>query len=273
LDQLVGILPVRRLLASMGDQNFDEAALLQLAGPLLHSLGNRRFSQLAFFQENRQRIGFVVDEYGEILGLLTWKTSLKSLSATSRPHSPDSIKTQLDADRRRHRRRLTLPAGHKPHARTQFPARWPENPERAHSGTLSGHSRSRYQHQAVNGIAVEILQTQDRSVVTVRIFRPETGIELQPTTFTNNRLRSIIRRSKRHLTIDQWRQPLKILHSAAWRVRSSRPGNSRRPRPNNCWLRRSSAKISLIEQIIIQPESSALWICPLCRRHLRLPIA
>src|SRR5574343_1016668 len=72
LDQLVGILPVRRLLASLGDPDFDEATLLgQLQAPYYIPAKTAVFSQLAFFQENRQRIGFVVDEYGDILGLLT----------------------------------------------------------------------------------------------------------------------------------------------------------------------------------------------------------
>jgi hypothetical protein len=72
LDQLVGILPVRRLLASLGDPGFDLASLLeQLQPPYYIPARTPVFSQLAFFQENRQRIGFVVDEYGDILGLLT----------------------------------------------------------------------------------------------------------------------------------------------------------------------------------------------------------
>ena len=72
LDQLLGILPARRLLAAVGDDDFDEDALsAQIQTPYYIPAGTPAFSQLAFFQENRQRIGFVVDEYGEILGLLT----------------------------------------------------------------------------------------------------------------------------------------------------------------------------------------------------------
>lgn len=92
LDQLVGVLPVRRLLASIGDPEFDKESLLsQLQAPYYIPAGTAVFSQLAFFQENRQRIGFIVNEYGEILVYSRWKI-LKSLLATSLPHSPDWIK-------------------------------------------------------------------------------------------------------------------------------------------------------------------------------------
>jgi Mg2+/Co2+ transporter CorB len=50
----------------------EESGLLEHIQPAYYvPAGTAVFSQLAFFQENRQRIGFIVDEYGEILGLLT----------------------------------------------------------------------------------------------------------------------------------------------------------------------------------------------------------
>ena len=57
-------------------------------------------------------------------------------------------------------------------------------------------------------VAVEILKTQDRSVVTVRIFRPEPCSD-GPTSFTNKRPRSIIKRSKTAFKRIQWQQTLK----------------------------------------------------------------
>lgn len=176
LDQLVGILPVRRLLSSLGDPDFDEAALLQqLQAPYYIPSGTPVFSQLAFFQENRQRIGFVVDEYGEILGLLTMEdiieefvgdftTSIPGLGQELHWTSEGDVIVEGSRPLRDINRMLEL----------DFPLDGPK--------TLNGLILEHFQDIPesgisikLSGIPVEILQTQDRSVVTVRIFRPETG--------------------------------------------------------------------------------------------------
>lgn len=173
LDQLVGVLPVRRLLAGIGDPDFDMAALQsQLQAPYYIPAGTAVFSQLAFFQENRQRIGFVVDEYGEILGLLTlediieefvgeFTTSLPGLDKSLSWGNDGSIIVEGSRPLRDINRMLDL----------QFPLDGPK--------TLNGLILEHFQDIPeagvsikLTGIAVEILQTQDRSVVTARIFRP-----------------------------------------------------------------------------------------------------
>ncbi|MDP3540625.1 MAG: CNNM domain-containing protein [Azonexus sp.] len=174
LDQLVGILPVRRLLASIGDSEFDEAALLsQLQAPYYIPAGTAVFSQLAFFQENRQRIGFVVDEYGEILGLLTlediieefvgdFTTTLPGLGHTLKWSPTGEAIVEGSRSLREINRMLDL----------DFPLDGPK--------TLNGLILEHFQDIPesglsikMNGIAVEVLQTQNRSVITVRIYRPE----------------------------------------------------------------------------------------------------
>ncbi|MBS1132687.1 MAG: CBS:Protein of unknown function DUF21:Transporter-associated region [Proteobacteria bacterium] len=176
LDQLIGILPVRRLLASLGDPDFDEPALLQqLQPPYYIPAGTPVFSQLAFFQENRQRIGFVVDEYGEILGLLTMEDIIEEFVGdftTSLPglghelHWTEAGNAIVEGSRplRDINRMLDL----------NFPIDGPK--------TLNGLILEHFQDIPESGISiklagvpVEILQTQDRSVVTARIFRPEAG--------------------------------------------------------------------------------------------------
>ncbi len=173
LDQLVGILPVRRLLASLGDPEFDETALLsQLQAPYYIPAGTAVFSQLAFFQENRQRIGFVVDEYGEILGLLTLEDIIEEFVGdftTSLPGLGNSLQWndegQAIVEGSRSLRDINRMLG------LEFPLDGPK--------TLNGLILEHFQDIPeadvsirLAGIPIEILQTQDRSVVTVRIFRP-----------------------------------------------------------------------------------------------------
>lgn len=173
LDQLVGVLPVRRLLGNIGDINFDEAGLLsQLQAPYYIPSGTPVFSQLAFFQENRQRTGFVVDEYGEILGLLTlediieefvgeFTTSVPGLGYSLTWDADGSVIVEGSRQLRDINRMLDL----------KFPLDGPK--------TLNGLILEHFQDIPeagvsikLTGIAVEILQTQDRSVVTARIFKP-----------------------------------------------------------------------------------------------------
>jgi Mg2+/Co2+ transporter CorB len=173
LDNLLGILPVRRLLGSIGDSEFDEAGLLEQIQPAYYvPAGTAAFSQLAFFQENRQRIGFVVDEYGEILGLLTlediieefvgeFTTSLPGLDKSLNWGPDDSVIVEGSRQLRDINRMLDL----------KFPLDGPK--------TLNGLILEHFQDIPetgvsikLTGIPVEILQTQDRSVVTARVFRP-----------------------------------------------------------------------------------------------------
>lgn len=173
LDQLVGLLPVRRLLSSLGIPEFDEATLIQqLQPPYYIPAGTPVFSQLAFFQENRQRIGFVIDEYGEILGLLTLEDIIEEFVGeftTSMPGLGHELTWSAEGDAvvegtrqlRDINRMLDL----------NFPTDGPK--------TLNGLILEHFQDipeagigLKLAGIPVEILQTQDRSVVTAKIFRP-----------------------------------------------------------------------------------------------------
>lgn len=173
LDQLIGILPVRRLLASLGDPDFDEAALLQqLQAPYYIPAGTPVFSQLAFFQENRQRIGFVVDEYGEILGLLTLEDIIEEFVGdftTSLPGLGNSLawsqEGQVIVEGFRPLREINRMLG------LNFPLDGPK--------TLNGLILEHFQDIPESdvsiklaGVPVEILQTKDRSVVTVRMYHP-----------------------------------------------------------------------------------------------------
>lgn len=173
LDQLVGILPVRRLLASIGDPEFDKEVLLsQLQPPYYIPAGTAVFSQLAFFQENRQRIGFIVDEYGEILGLLTLEDIIEEFVGdftTSLPGLGHKLKWSPDGD--------VIVEGSRPLREVNrmlglnFPLDGPK--------TLNGLILDYFQDIPeaglsikLNNVLIEILQTRDRSVINVRIYRP-----------------------------------------------------------------------------------------------------
>ncbi|MGD9945950.1 MAG: HlyC/CorC family transporter [Burkholderiaceae bacterium] len=72
INRVVGLLHVRRALGLLQRAHFDADDLRALLSePYFVPSGTPVFRQLQFFQENRQRVALVVDEYGEVLGLLT----------------------------------------------------------------------------------------------------------------------------------------------------------------------------------------------------------
>lgn len=174
LDQLIGILPVRRLLANIGDPEFDEAALIaQLQAPYYIPAGTPVFSQLAFFQENRQRIGFVVDEYGEILGLLTLEDIIEEFVGeftTSLPGLGQTLAWSANGEAIVEGSRLLRDINRM--LGLEFPLDRPK--------TLNGLILEHFQDipeaglsVKLSGVPVEVLQTRDRSVITARIHRPD----------------------------------------------------------------------------------------------------
>lgn len=64
----------------------------QIPGPYYVPANTAVFSQPQFFQENRQRNGLVVDEYGEMLGLITLEDIIEELDR--RVHHIDSVKSE-----------------------------------------------------------------------------------------------------------------------------------------------------------------------------------
>lgn len=80
LDHIVGILHVRRALALMQREQFTSDELRELLHePYFIPSDTALLSQLQRFQERHIRLGLVVDEYGELLGLVTLENILEEI--------------------------------------------------------------------------------------------------------------------------------------------------------------------------------------------------
>jgi len=80
LDNVAGILHVRKVLNATRREQIDMQGLRAIIRePYFVPEGTPLLTQLTNFQENQRHMGLVVDEYGEILGLVTMKDILEEI--------------------------------------------------------------------------------------------------------------------------------------------------------------------------------------------------
>jgi Mg2+/Co2+ transporter CorB len=173
LDDIVGILPLKQVVSLPPGDEIDAEALMPLLRPAYFvPAGTPLLTQLTQFQNDRQRLALVVDEYGELLGLVTIEDIIEEIIGdftTAAPGAGDSWRREADGSvivdgmvpLRVLNRRLS----------TRFPLDGPK--------TLNGLILEQLGDIPDAGLAfdlagqrVEILQTEDRAVKVVRLAAP-----------------------------------------------------------------------------------------------------
>jgi len=80
LDNVVGMLHVRKVLNATRHEQIDKEGLREIVREAYYvPEGTALLTQLTNFQENQRHMGLVVDEYGELLGLVTMKDILEEI--------------------------------------------------------------------------------------------------------------------------------------------------------------------------------------------------
>lgn len=89
LNNIVGIVHTRRVLHQAQGEEFTVEALKQiLREPYFIPVGTALLTQLQHFQENQRKFGIVVDEYGELQGLVTVEDILEEIVGEFTTRSP-----------------------------------------------------------------------------------------------------------------------------------------------------------------------------------------
>ena len=170
---IIGVLHQRRLLASAFAGEIDQAVLRErMSEPYFIPAATPIYTQLQFFRENRQRMGLVVDEYGEIEGLVTLEDIIEELVGkfTTRQsdfggalswNGDDAVLVDGATSLRELNRMLEL----------DFPLDGP----RTLNGLIVEHLQDIPEVGVclrAGGVPMEIVQTQDRKIKMVRLHRP-----------------------------------------------------------------------------------------------------
>jgi len=172
-ERVVGVLHLRRVVSRALESGFDADEIRELVSPPYFVPADTHvYAQLQFFQENRQRMALVVDEYGELLGLVTVDDIIEEIVGkftTGQPETHARIEWDEDGsalvDGSQNLRELNRRLG------IDLPLDGPK--------TLNGLILEHLQEipeadlsLRINGIPIEVVQTEDRMVRMVRIYRP-----------------------------------------------------------------------------------------------------
>ena len=96
IDRIIGFLHLRTVLSSLNHPEFDKQMIIEsLAKPFFIPASTSLHKQMQIFKSEKLRIGLVVDEYGDVQGLLTLDDLLQEIVGELVAEAPD-IKQQND---------------------------------------------------------------------------------------------------------------------------------------------------------------------------------
>jgi Mg2+/Co2+ transporter CorB len=178
MGDVVGVLHLRKVLGPLHAGELDKETIeTLLVEPYFVPAATPVLAQMQYFQENRERIALVVDEYGELMGLVTlediieeiigkFTTSLPSATPALRWDQHGSATAEGTMPVREVNRALGLTL--------------PTDGPKTLNGLIVEHLQDIPEADVsikINNVPMEILHTQGRTVKSVRIFRPSEQTE------------------------------------------------------------------------------------------------
>lgn len=168
-DNIIGIVHARKVL-SMREEDLCATGLRAIMRPAYFiPSGTPLFTQLQNFQENQRRLGLIVDEYGELQGMITLEDILEQIIGeftTSTPTIGVLAETQVDGS--------ILLDGASPlrEINRKFKTHFPLSGPKTLNGLILEYLEEIPDTETCLVIAnhrLEIVQTQDRSIKVIRL--------------------------------------------------------------------------------------------------------
>jgi Mg2+/Co2+ transporter CorB len=170
LDNIIGILHVRRALALLQRGEFSKEDLRGvLQDAYFIPSDTSLLSQLQYFQERNVRLGLIVDEYGELLGLVTLENILEEIVGdftTQSPARTGKFMRQMDGSMFVEGGTLLRDLNRK------MGMHFPVDGAKTLNGLILEHLQDIPEAGTslkISGYPIEIIQTQDRVVKVARI--------------------------------------------------------------------------------------------------------
>ena len=175
--EIAGILHIRKILAALNAGPLEQSALVEvLDEPYYVPASTSALAQMQYFQENRERLALVVDEYGELMGLVTLEDIIEEMIGkftttlpTAGPLAWDEAGTAT-ADGAMPLREVNRALG----------LSLPTDGPKTLNGLIVEHLQEIPEADVsikINNVPMEIVHAQGRTIKTVRIFRPLASVE------------------------------------------------------------------------------------------------
>jgi Mg2+/Co2+ transporter CorB len=175
LDDIIGIAHVRKVFNLSEGEEFDAETLKEsMREPYFIPMGTPLLTQLQNFQEQQDRMGLVVDEYGELKGLLTLEDILEEIIGEFTTQSPLA---QTARFRRAEDGSILVEGGSTLRdLNRKLAYKFPLDGPKTLNGLILEHLQDIPEPGTsvkIAGYPMEILQTQDRVIKSVRLLPPD----------------------------------------------------------------------------------------------------
>src|SRR5690348_16543453 len=175
--ELAGIVHLRKILPALRAGALDEAALTAvLDEPYFVPASTSVLSQMQYFQENRERLALVVDEYGELMGLVTLEDIIEEIIGKFTTSLPSAAPLAWDASG------TATAEGAMPvrEVNRALGLSLPTDGPKTLNGLIVEHLQEIPDADVsirISGVPMEIVHAQGRTIKTIRIFRSTASVE------------------------------------------------------------------------------------------------
>jgi magnesium and cobalt exporter, CNNM family len=178
LGEVLGVLHLRKVLALLRTGELDKPALeALLVEPYFVPSTTPVLAQLQYFQENKERVALVVDEYGELMGLVTLEDIIEEIIGKFTTSLPSAAPILAWDEQGTATAEGTMPVRDINRA---LGLNLPTDGPKTLNGLIVEYLQDIPEADVsvkIGSVPMEIVHAQGRTVKTVRIFRPVESVE------------------------------------------------------------------------------------------------